>query len=671
MELCSTCNKPLDENGVCPDCGAHTQTPREESMKGKTQKWLKKLSAKRMTIGFGCLAGFAALILLVVLLINASKETDYILFQRDHEIFYYDLSEDKPQQITRKLYDHVDQPQNRDIQQRWADAHADFCTLSQDGKILFFLDRLDDSSFGISLYYRYVEKPEMDPLKISSNVSSYEVNQKATVVTYEKGEDRVLYQYRLTDGVIEKIGTEVEDWAVSEDGTKIYYLNTEGGLYVQYEEESKEKIDSDVTELTFAAEDFETVYYQKDNALYKKTRGAEKEKLVSEIDSVLRIYESGEIYYLKYEENPIPYTDYLLDDLAESDALLIEPTEPSEPSVWDYTEEWQYEAAYEQYTEDYNAYLVELEAYNAKLLRDELRTYIELEEIDLGLGQLYFYDGVESRMITDGYLETDPMIASDRAVIMIYIFNQDNYHKVTFSELVSPDGIRNVDDLAEVLQSAVNDALFAAVEPNVTIGRDLTPVELNNPPRADSESITHFHVNDSGTAIYYVDDIPAERDHGELYCIRVEENTAQKPELYDSDVFAGYLYFAADDRFVYFKDVDTASGKGDLYMSQSRVDYDVRLAFETYVAENDKIVYITDWNDEKEYGTLKVYQNGKAIKISDDVFEYGLSLGGEVVYLYDYSTTYYKGDLYVYRKGKTEKLDMDVIALMPVFSNES
>ena len=286
-------------------------------MKGKTQKWLKKLSAKRMTIGFGCLAGFAALILLVVLLINASKETDYILFQRDHEIFYYDLSEDKPQQITRKLYDHVDQPQNRDIQQRWADAHADFCTLSQDGKILFFLDRLDDSSFGISLYYRYVEKPEMDPLKISSNVSSYEVNQKATVVTYEKGEDRVLYQYRLTDGVIEKIGTEVEDWAVSEDGTKIYYLNTEGGLYVQYEEESKEKIDSDVTELTFATEDFETVYYQKDNALYKKTRGAEKENLVSEIDSVLRIYESGEIYYLKYEENPIPYTDYLLDDLAD------------------------------------------------------------------------------------------------------------------------------------------------------------------------------------------------------------------------------------------------------------------------------------------------------------------------------------------------------------------
>ena len=120
-----------------------------------------------------------------------------------------------------------------------------------------------------------------------------------------------------------------------------------------------------------------------------------------------------------------------------------------------------------------------------------------------------------------------------------------------------------------------------------------------------------------------------------------------------------------------YDEEDSLNNKGDLYMNQSRVDYDVRLTSEAYVAKDEKIVYITDWNSEKEYGTLKVYQDGKATKINDDVFEYGLSLGGEVVYLYDYSTTYYKGDLYVYRKGKTEKLDMDVIALMPVFSNES
>ncbi len=670
MGTCPNCQKPLDENGICPDCGAPAEelqaAPSEEKKEGFLPK-LKKLPLKWIAIGAGGAAVLAAIILLVVFLVKGNQR-DHILFMKDDEIFFYDLSDDKPWQATRLLYDRTDKPTNQDIVERFAWFNSASCEVSEDGKILFFPDRLDESNVGFPLYYRHVNKPDEDPIKISSEVIAYAVNRKATLVTYEKGEDHVLYQYSLEDGTIEKIGSETTNWYVTPDGSRVCYLNAEGGLYMQYRDENKEKIDSDVTELSFVTEDAETVYYIKDNALYKKTHGAEKEKLLSEVISVLRIYESGEIYYLKAEISEQPYMDYLWDDLAEADAQLERPEEPAEPSIFDYEEQWQYELAYEQYTEAYAAYEEALAAYQLKEIRDEQRALLREEMMELEMGQLYYYDGKEARVVTDSYLETDGMIAEDTAVMVTYVFNQAAYQKVKLSE-ITETALKSEDfgtAFEEALHHALWTAIYAAVEPNVTVGRDMTPIELNHTILPTDPRLTRFYLNDAGTAIYYIDDMHDDGEHGELYQIRIREKAVQNPELYDSDVFVEDLYFAADDRFVYFKDVDTQNLHGDLYVNQNRIDYDVRLFSQTYVAEDDKMVYVTDWNEGKDYGTLKIYEDGKSQKISDDVFSYAISAKGDVLYLYDYSTTYYKGDLYLYRKGKNRKVDMDVVALLPV-----
>ncbi len=674
MKTCPNCHKPLDENGVCPDCGAPAEELRDEPSEEKSEGFLhklKKLPLKWIAIGAGGVAALTVIILLAVFLVKGNQR-DHILFMKDDEIFFYDLSDDSPWQATRLLYDRTDKPTNQDIVERLAWINSASCEVSEDGKLLFFLDRLDESSVGFPLYYRHVNKPDEDPVKISSEVRTYAVNRKATLVTYEKGEDHVLYQYSLKDGTIEKIGSETTNWYVTPDGSRVCYLNAEGGLYMQYQNENKEKIDSDVTELSFVTEDAETVYYIKDNALYKKTHGVEKEKLVSEVISVLRVYESGEIYYLKEEISEQPYMDYLWDDLAEADAQLERPEEPAEPSFLDYEEQWQYELAYEQYTEAYAAYEEALAAYQLKEVRDGYRELLREETMELELGQLYYFDGTETRVVTDSYLETEDMIADETAVMVTYVFNQASYQKVKFSEITEIAlKSENFDTTFKVeLYNAVITAIYAAVEPNVTVGGDMTPIELNHAILPTETRITWFYLNDAGTAIYYIDDMHDDGEHGELYQIRIREKAVQNPELYDSDVYVEELYFAADDRFVYFKDVDTQTLHGDLYINQKRVDYDVRLFSQIYVVEDDKMIYVTDWNAEKEYGTLKLYEDGKSKKISDDVFSYAISAKGEVLYLYDYSTTYFKGDLYLYRKGKNQKVDMDVVALLPVYETE-
>ena len=85
-----------------------------------------------------------------------------------------------------------------------------------------------------------------------------------------------------------------------------------------------------------------------------------------------------------------------------------------------------------------------------------------------------------------------------------------------------------------------------------------------------------------------------------------------------------------------------------------------------YDEESGKLAYFVDWNEEKENGTLKVYNGKKSTKVSDDVYNCVFSADGKILYLYDYSTNYYKGDLYVFNKGKSKKMDIDVSAIIPV-----
>lgn len=671
--FCPNCGKQTStEFAFCQSCGASiTETPAEEQPAAvPTEK--KKLPKKAIMFGGIGVAVVAVLILVISLFSGGGKaKNDFTLYLKDSEIFFSDMKKDSEAwQLTSRLVDSEDV--DDDDLAYAASTLGSYIYTSEDGKYIFFPDKIADDDDGFNLYYRELGNPEAEAVKIDSDIQSYTVNTSATIVTYLKGEEGNLYQYKLAEDSKDKVASEVEGFEVSDDGTKIGYINSEGSLYLKYAGKDKEKIASEVTSLEYLTDDFKTVYYIKEGSLYKQVEGEDRVKIASEVYRVIKIYETGEIYYLTSEAGEISLMDYVTDDMKTTDASITEPSypnypnSPSRPSWWDYDTYAEYDAAYEAYEDAYEAWEAECdrmeteyyaarEAWYAKQSRDELREDLEEEVLEQSNYSLCFYNGTEATVITDAfvgdYYDSDYTYASDAPVIIYEAYNQSSLKKVKLSE------VESIYDIEEMVEAA----LFSSSERYIAVKTTATVVEQEKEAR-------NFRINSSGTVVYYIDDIPDEKSYGELYRISITNGTVGKAEVYDSDVYTGYCHFAGDDKFEYYKDYKDS--KGELYVNKVKIDYDVSVYSTVVYSDSDKVIYFTDWNDKKDYGTLKIYQGGESVKVADDVHNFSTMSDGRILYLYDYSLNYYKGELHVWENGETRKIDDDVVAVIPVYETK-
>ena len=673
--FCPNCGKRTStEFAFCQSCGASiTETPAEEQPAAAPAE-KKKLPKKAIMFGGIGVAVVAVLILVISLFSGGGGkgENNYALYLKDGEIFFTDLKKDSEAwQLTSRLVD-TDDVDDEDL----ADAGYQlglYTYMSEDGKYIFFPDKIGDDDDGFNLYYREVAKPDAEAVKIDSDVQSYTVNASATLVTYLKGEEGNLYQYKIGEDSKDKIASEVRGFAVSDDGKKIGYINSENSIYLKYADKEKEEIASDVSTLEHVTEDFTTVYYIKDGSLYKQVEGADKVKIASDVYDVIKIYDSGEIYYLTSEAEEISLMDYVTDDMKDADASITEPSypnypsSPSRPSWWNYDTDAEYAAAYAAYEDAYEAWQAECdrmeteyyaarEAYYAKLSRDELREDLEEETLEQSSYSLCFYNGTEEVVITDAFVDgyyyySSYTYASNVPVIAYEAYNQSNLEKVKLSEVESIYDIENM----------VEAALFSSSERYIAVKGTATVVE-------QEKEATNFRINSAGTEVYYIDDIPNEQNYGELYRISIANGVVGKAEVYDSDVYTGYCYFVNETDLKYFKDYK--DGKGELYINKNKIDYDVEIYNVEVHSDLGKVFYFTDWNDEKDYGTLKVYDGKESVKIADDVHSFSVTHDGRVLYLYDYSLNYYKGELHEWSNGETRKIDDDVVCVLPILYNK-
>lgn len=570
------------------------------------------------------------------------KQASYGLYIKDSEFFFTDLK-NEAWQITSRLVDDKD-IKDEDLAVS-GNVLAAYTKVSSDGSLIFFPDKFSSKDDGFNLYYRKTHDPESEATKIDSDVTVYSVTPSASMVTYVKGkgEDRNLYQYSIKDDTKEKIASSVSDYSVSEDGSKILYVNTDGNLYVKSNGEEKEKIASDITRIVYHSEDFTMVYYIKDEALYKQAVGSDREKIDSEISKIIQVYETGEVYYLKKESEALTLMDYVVDDMKETDANALSEY-PSRPRSYSYDTTEEYNKAYAAYEQAY-------EAYYAKAFRDELRTSLAETTLSHTVYSLYFYNGSEKVAITETFAgDINATAAAKNPVISYVAYNQETFNKLKLSEITEANDITSFKEKVET-------ALFSSSDRYIAIGNTTSVLE--------QEKATAIRINESGTAVYYVDDIPEGKDAGDLYSVSIVENVVGEPELYDSDVYVGACYFLSDTQFLYFKDYK--DGNGDLYLNKAKVDYDVSSINLSYNNKLEKIYYFIDWDSEKGYGILKEYANGESVKIADDVHSYSYTPDGNIMYLYDYSLKYYAGELYLWDNGESQKIDDDVIFLVPTF----
>lgn len=548
----------------------------------ETPKTKKQLPHKAVMFGAIGIAVIAVLIIAISLFSDVGKSNDnVVLYIKEQEIFVSDLKKgSKAWQLTSRLFDDDNIDEEELIFSSSSSSYEDIagvsyylgaCTyVSEDGKYIFFPDKNDDDDYyGLKLYYREVDKPEEEAIKIDSEVWDYTVNTSATLVTYIKGEEGNLYQYKIGEDSKDKIASGVIDYWVSDDGDKIGYLNTEGSLYLKYADKDKEKIAREVSSVEYLNDEITTIYYIKNDSLYKQVEGEDRVKIASDVYSVIEIYDSGEIYYLKSEP----------EELLPMDKGTIEQPVYS----------------------------------------------------------LCYFNGTEETVITDTF---------------VYYDNSYNSYAIAAN--------------AAVIAYEAYDQSHLEYERYIAVKDTATVVE-------QQEYATDFTINADGTIVYYIDNIPDDKDYGELYRIDITNGVIGKPELYDCDVSS--ICFVNESKLQYFKDYKTSENyedsMGEMYIDKVRVGTDVCIWSVVNYGDCDKVFYLTDWNDDKEYGTLKVYQGDKVTKIADDVCDYSVTNDGRALYLYDYSLSNHKGELREWNNGETRKIDDDVMSIIPLMESRS
>ena len=687
---------PIPGAGYAPDPNAGYTDPAAAAVKQK-KGGIPKKALIFGGIGVAAVAVIVAVVALIVNLLGGGGKTAekmHMFYLKDREIVYFDLKNKDTLEVTSRLlsggvgdYTLVSN----------AYVLGSYIAFNEDNSRIFYPDRTDFNARGITLYYRSMKKTDQEPVKIDSDVTVYAINKAGTVVIYSKGSGGDLYKHDLENK--EKIASSVKAFDVADDCNKVLYLTEDGSIYLWSAEGDKTKLASDINNIEYVSDDLSVIYYTKKDSndsntysLYKQVEGADdKVKIASEISRIVKIYDSGEVYYIKSEVVELSLKDYVDDDMAASDAAMTEPEWPAYPSepagrywystydddeypwyYYDYSvsyspiyatqeeyDSWwaKYNADYAAYQEAYNAVPSLREEYNnvlypayqAKLNRDYIRESLKESTMERTEYTLYYYNGTEGTVVTDALTSAwDISYAEDAATLLLRAYNQAEVTKAKISEIEYTYEVRNL----------VEEALYSSSERYVAVQAALTAV--------DQPDASYFRISSDGSIICFLDDMNEAGNAGDLYKITVENGQVGRPELYDSDVSTSNMYFADDNRLVYYKDVDEAHWKGDLYIDKVEIDYDVRLSF-IYIG--DAVLYYTDWNDNKGYGTLKKYENGEKIKVADDVQSF-VMMDNDILYLYDYSTSSYKGTLYRYNKGEPVKIDEDVMALIPAYGSK-
>lgn len=607
-------------------------------------------------------AGVAVVIGLVLVILavcgvfsgGSGSGAEYALYVKDSELFYTDFGKDEPLQITDRLADDVSNEELADS----AYIISDYTALVKGDGRMFYPDRIDDGEEGVTIYYRDLGKKK-DAEKLDSEIISYAVNEKGNQVIYLKGDDGKLYSSNLKDK--EKLASDVVDFYVTEDLQKVMYRTDDGDLFIKAGKGDKEKVASDVAEIYYVSDDLQSICYRKDTDLYMQKIGGDKEKIADDVNAVIRVYEDGEMYFTTAEENKLDLGKFVKDDLAASDAAMVEPgyveypDYPTKPRSYNYDSEEEYEKAYAEYEQacaDYEQICADLvaeneaawEAYWAKCDRDAIRESLKTDESTRVVYSLHFFDGEEVTKVAENL--ADPHMyaqAADKPV-------------VAFAVAGSFDGVKlNIADIAGSWE--VTDALRAAgVEGTVTYICQATAMV------AVPEDYYLRDVTADGKTVALMGDVNDKRKEGSIYTASFKNGELGELKLVDEDVYSSYGRFLANGKLAYFKDVSDRTYEGDLYLDGKEVDYDVYIYSIDYSEAMDALLYATD-TKQGEGGTLKILKGKKPQIVGEDIHTYHITGSGKLYYLADYSERKSVGEMYVYGR-KDGHLDEDVVTLL-------
>lgn len=654
---------------------------------------------------YSALATVAAVLLLVIALsVSGSPSGKHLVYIKDRELQYTDLSAINPFEMTDRL----------DYENYWYgddyEGLSRYILTSDNGRYVFYPDRFDYD--GTTYFWRDLKADNSasgSATKIDSEINQVpRITKNGDKMFYIKGDDARLYVYDRKSGDRNKLADDVRSFYVNESGTYLVYNTFFDGESAIYEmtlkklEGERNKLDSDST-IQRAYPDDRVVYYLKEDILYRKEHGKDKERITADVDRVISVIDGKSIYYLKREEVTTNLAGLVQDDFAAGDRELTEPAypdypePPTEPYYSDFatdmwvdsyfgyerhpitnalgywTEEVDYEAyneAYDRYFEDYEAWRqehdrLEMEyneayaVYEDKLFRDSLREALN------DVANAVTYDSYDLHYWNNG---TEELVASDVARggnFMYYLASSSQSPVVVYqkhststgsnpklSDLLAEADGRYLEYIIYDLQNRVTAARTVAEETFVAIDGKESILE------GDEARNWSIHNN----RIYFLDKYDEEKEYGVLTMIPVEKGVLGARVVLDEDV-ARYRFGNGNNEIYSFKDVK--QGSGDLYLDGKVIAMDVHVSSLYNFRDSNTLLYFKDYSQRNEYGTLTMNRGGKEHKIADDVHDFVPIDEKTVAYLTDYSLNRQRGELMLYTgRSKPVLVDSDVTAIL-------
>lgn len=636
--------------------------PRQDLKAGRRRRRLVLIPVAVIVLIAGILAA--------LLLPARGRTSKGIIYLRRGELYYTSAKSMDPRKLTRNFYD-------GDPQDRYFEYRMNYMVkFSKNGQRVFFPGEISGSGGEIDLYYMDLKNKNAEPVKLAKDIWNYAINKEGSRVYYHNAKNE-LYQSNLTDE--DKIDSDVSYFLTSEDGTKLIYIDHKDNLYYKEGDKDQERIGR-ISEFIYSSPDLSRIYYLIGNDLYLSVKGAEGEKILSGVSDVIKIYETGEIYYISQTREERKLAEFVEDDMLMADKSLKQPIQPEYPSyegnrprmpipkeplitdyedwnsytqdydiyltkIGDYNAEWDrlYQVALEQYNREYAAYKEANQKYLNKTARDSLRKALEDETIEISHKTLYYYDTKDTIAMSNTYYDL-LSIVEDRPAIIYSNHSSDHMGK----EKRKLSGISNTEEVSNYANSKMQDSL----EYYAAIG--------GIPSLIKQENGEDYHFDHSMKYLYYMDHFDEAKRLGVLYRVRITDSKLETPKQYKEEVSSYYL-LKGTDTVLYFKDAMGACG--DLYLDNKRIDFEVGMKLIIPAGSGDGFYYITDLDEDMSLGTLKFY-NGKASKkISEDVYDFHIMEDNNILYLKDYNLEEGAGKAYLYH-GKESVLDDHVSMIL-------
>lgn len=639
---------------------------------------IQKIIKNKLVLLPVAVAAIALILFIGIKLLPFSSSSDHtILYTKENQLFVKNQKMENSYLATKRVVDEriVDKGYYS-TEEFYTYRMEDLVKKNNSGSRIFYMDNVDDDWTG-ALYY--IESSNLKgaageqdkSVRIASNVSiehgvPYMITDKGDQVLYIKDYDYrtggKLYLHNLKEEVL--IDKNVR-WlyALSENNNLLMYVKTvDDGetvdLYIKdiKADKEKEKLESDIYSVVKHTPNFDKIYFTKagsseseDNniSLYVKETGKDNVKLISDFAWLEASDVDGTFMFTRTTNTEISLYDLVEDDMLKEDEKISKPQRSDYEYVVEDTDWWGDTYSYTEV--DYEAYYEALDVYREKEYRDELRSELKYETVNNFTTSLFIYANGEEKKWVDAV--GHGLFNHAKSQIAVYTKKKDN--PINKRKLSTLDSYYDV-------KTDYWDSFEYSKEIYVMINGVETELLYN-----DRLYTRNFTLSKDGKKLYWIEG-EVDRDDGALVSWDITGNKLENRKDIDDHV---YKYVLVGESIWYYKGVKNY--RGDLFTyskgNKTEISYDVLVDGSMIYEDENTVLFITDFSENRLLGTLNLSNGKDKVKIADDVNSYYYWDRNNIYYITDYKTRNSKGDLWEYHgENKKKLLDDSVNYVVPL-----